>query len=89
MSKSVPQARIVDAILDGIGDAERNYEKWSGGEILASTAEHVMYDFIARALMKIPGQNIFRSSQDVKIPLRQPAGKEGGNYLKQFERVDI
>lgn len=63
MPRQTSQKLIIQAVLDGIEDAEKTYEQWSGGEWLSYSAEHVISGFVARSIMKIPGSQYLTIEQ--------------------------
>jgi hypothetical protein len=82
MPRQISQERITEAILDGICNAEKAYEKWSGGEILAYTAEHVLYGFLAKSIMKIPGSKYIEIEPRCKVIIEAACGKRRGRLPK-------
>lgn len=68
----------MQSILNGIYNAEKAYEKWSGGEILAYTAEHVLYNFISESIMKISGPKYVEIEPKCKDVIYAACGKRRG-----------
>lgn len=87
MPRQIPQKLIIQAVLDGIEDAEKTYEQWSGGEWLAYSAEHVISGFVARSIMKIPGSQYLTIEQRCRDAIESACGKRRGK-LAQASRPD-
>ena len=55
MSKQISRQAIVDAVLDGIEEAQKDYERWSAGEWVSNAAEYILSTYIAQSIMAIEG----------------------------------
>jgi hypothetical protein len=66
MPRQISQKLVECAILDGYDDAQKTYQQWSGNYLLHTSAEHVVYAFIAKAIWKIPGSKIIKIEQKCK-----------------------
>jgi len=82
MPRQISQERITEAILDGINNAEEAYEQWSGRNILGSSAEHVVYVFIAKAIWEIPGSKIIKIEQRCKDVIKEACGNRRGKLAQ-------
>lgn len=66
MPHQIRQDVIIEAVLDGIEEAEKRYEQWSGGASLAYTAEHLISTFVAKSIMKVSGAKFITVEQSCK-----------------------
>lgn len=82
MPSRISQNQIVDAVLDGIEEAQETYEDWSGGDWLADTAEHVMYGFVARSIMGIPGTKFLEIEPRTKDTVKATGANKRGKLAK-------
>jgi hypothetical protein len=92
MSRQIPQKLIIEGVLDGIDDAENAYERWSGGEWLAYSAEHLISGFVARSIMEAPGSKFITIEQNCKAAIKAACGERRGRLAQATRpagRIDI
>jgi hypothetical protein len=92
MPSKISQDQITKAILDGFNNAEKAYREWSGGWTLGSSAEHVVYVFIAEAICKIPGSKILKIEQSCKDVVEAACGSRRGKLAESVRikgHIDI
>ena len=92
MPRGIRKDIVIDAILNGIKNAEKTHEQWSGGDSLAYTAEHLINGFIVASIMEVTGakyltlENSCKETIDAACPDRRgriaDAARPGG-------RVDL
>ncbi|MDD4859055.1 MAG: hypothetical protein PHR56_02495 [Dehalococcoidales bacterium] len=87
MPPSISIPLIIEAILSGIEDAQKQYKKWSGGEWLAYTAEHVITGFVAKRIWEIPGPKYLEIEPKCGETIKQSCVKRRGG-LAQALRPD-
>ena len=92
MPRQISQELVSEAILDGFDNAQKAYKQWSGGWVLSSSAEHVVYVFIAMAIRKIPGTKYLRIERSCKDVRRDACGNRPGQpaqALRLNGHIDI
>ena len=87
MPCQISQLKIINAVLDGIENAEKTYEQWSRGEWLAYSAEYVITVFVATSIMKIPGSKYLTIEHDCRDAIESACGKRRGK-LARVSRPD-
>lgn len=78
MPRQIRRDVIIKAALDGIEEAEKTYEQWSGGASLAYTAEHLINAFIAKSITKVSGAKFITVEQRCKEAIEAACGKRKG-----------
>jgi len=92
MPRQIRQDVIIEAVLDGIEEAEKTYEQWSGGASLAFTAEHLINAFIAKSIMKVSGAKFITVEQSCKGAIEAACGKRKGRLAhatRSGGRIDL
>lgn len=89
MPGQISQLKIINAVLDGIENAEKTYEQWSRGEWLAYSAEYVITVFVATSIMKIPGSKYLTIEHGCRDAIDQHVVKEGENWRVFLDHMDV
>lgn len=92
MPRQIRQDVVIDAILNGIEDAEKAYEQWSGGASLAFTAEHLINAFIAKSIMQVSGAKFITVEDSCKYAIEKACIGRKGKIAKATRangRIDL
>ncbi len=82
---------VIDAVLCGIENAQRNYENWSGGDYLHG-AEYIATYCIAQAIQKVDSVKYFTVEQNARSAIVDAGGtlREIGSKTISFgSRFDL
>lgn len=80
MSGKISMPTIARGAVNGIVEAQRAYEKWSGGEWLWCAHEHISTAFVAQELSKLDGAQYVTVEHGVKKAI-EDAGARGRGKL--------
>jgi len=92
MPKQARRDAIVEAILQGIENAQRVYKKWSGGDWLWEAPEYLMTVQVARAIASIEGPKYVTIERSTKATMDDACAITKGRIPKRARpsgRVDI
>ncbi len=80
MSGQIPIDMIVEKTLDGIVQAQKDYESWTGGEWLWSAPEYMLNTYIAQKIAKLDGAKYLTLENSAKSAIKE-AGARGRGKL--------
>ena len=87
MPAQIPISIIVDKILEGIVQAQRDYSRWTGGDWLWNAPEYMLSTYIAQKISKIDGAKYLTLENSAKSAI-EDAGARGKGRLHSKIRAN-
>jgi len=92
MSRQIPISKVVDATLDGFKEAQRSYEKWSGGYWLWQAPEYLISSSVAKSIAGLEGAKYITLEHGATSTLEDAGAKGKGRLpgnIREKGKVDI
>lgn len=86
MPRNIALLRIIDATLDAISDAHRQYEIMTGGSWLNEAPEYFLTTIIAQTLSQLPGSKYITLEHNIKHAMDAAGATTRGPALKRATR---
>ncbi|MFD1007829.1 hypothetical protein [Oceanisphaera ostreae] len=84
MSKQISIPSVINAILSGFEDSQKNYQEWSGGSWLWEAPEYLICSTVAKNISEIEGSKFITLENGSTKTLEDAGARGQGEIVNVF-----